>query len=598
MHTGLTASDKQIALIKSLSWLLLGLLVFVAAIVGFFHPAVILAVYAAIGTFLLRRFFKHGESFRYSKEALCVSLILLIGVSIISSFTTPTIFSGRDQGTISEAAIRLAQNHQFSFSTPATQTFFSLYGPGKALNFPGFYYNQDGSLIAQFPLAYISWLAFFYSLFGLVGITIANAVLLYFFTFSFYSLCRYYLSRAFASLALAFIFSSFIFGWFTKFTLSENMALALVWTLIFSLVHFLKKPTGLSYATFAVSAMLLVFTRIEGVAILLTSSLLIFYTKPARAYLKKDTSRLIAVPLIIFSIIFAINTFIDINFYREIVKALLNSLIGRESGIDLLEKANAIPPLYNLRIFILYGIMGFLVLGAIATIKLLRTKNYASLIPLFIVAPTLVYLIDSHISLDQPWMLRRYLFSIVPVALIYSVILLSQWWMTAHGKSQKILLRSAVLAIIFLLFACNLNASARFFTYSENRGLLEQSKQLSASFSANDLVLLDRNVTGDGWAMISGPMSFLWGKNAVYFFNAGDLDKIDYSAYEQVYLVVPNASSQLNTATITNHDLVYYRPYHLHAERLDALHATTPNSVNFPSKVSKDITGSIYIIKK
>ena len=98
---------------------------------------------------------------------------------LISLFTTPTIFTGRDQGSISEAAAHLAQNHQITFTTSASEEFFRLYGPGKAENFPGFYYTDDGKLSTQFPLPYTAWLAMLYGVFGVTGFVFANALLFY-----------------------------------------------------------------------------------------------------------------------------------------------------------------------------------------------------------------------------------------------------------------------------------------------------------------------------------------------------------------------------------------------------------------------------------
>lgn len=598
MHTELTESDRRIVLAKSLSWLLLGSLVFCSAIAGVFYPIAVAILFAGGIGLLVSYFLKKKSFFHFSKELLAVSLLILLGVVAISLFATPTIFSGRDQGTISEAAIRLAQDNHFGFSTPASQTFFSLYGKGKALNFPGFYYNQDGSLVPQFPLAYISWLAFFYSLFGLMGITIANALLLYFFILSFYTLGRTYLSRNFSMLLLIFVFTSFCFGWFAKFTLSENMALALAWTMILALRALLKKPDALSYTVFSVSAILMVFTRIEGFALLLTSAFIIWTNGPARQYLKKNFFWMVIVPAGILLLLFAFNIRIDINFYREIAKALLNSLIGRESGIDLIEKANTIPSYYTTGILILYGMMGFLLLAGASVTRLLLRKNYSILLPFLVIFPTLAYLFDSHISLDQPWMLRRYLFTILPAAILYSTILLQAWWTTGEKTNQKRYLRPTAALVCAILVAYNINATARFFTYSENKQLLEKGNQFSSTFSSNDLVLLDRNVTGDGWAMLSGPMSFLWGKSAAYFFNIQDLDKIDYSRYAHVYLIIPDTDSQINTATITDHELVFYQPYRLPLERLDIVGATTSQSVRFPAKISKEITGKIYLVTK
>ena len=110
-----------------------------------------------------------------------ISLISLLFIIFLSFSTEPTVFSGRDQGSFSEAAVRLSQNHQLEFETLVSQEFFKIYGQGTALNFPGFSYTADGKLITHFSIGYIAWLAVFYSLFGLSGLAIANGVLFFIF---------------------------------------------------------------------------------------------------------------------------------------------------------------------------------------------------------------------------------------------------------------------------------------------------------------------------------------------------------------------------------------------------------------------------------
>jgi len=80
-----------------------------------------------------------------------------------------------DISTQSEAAAWLAQNHHVTFAIPASEEFFRLYGPGKAENFPGFYYTDDGKLTTRFLPPYTAWLA----MFGVVGLAFANALLFY-----------------------------------------------------------------------------------------------------------------------------------------------------------------------------------------------------------------------------------------------------------------------------------------------------------------------------------------------------------------------------------------------------------------------------------
>ena len=129
----------------ALFWIILSWLGFLAALAGFFYWWIFAGYFAISAAILLRAFLSKKISLKNLKEVslifpiALISLITLVIIIVLSLSATPTIFSGRDQGAISEAAIRLAQNHQLEFYNPVSGEFFKIYGAGKALNFPGFY---------------------------------------------------------------------------------------------------------------------------------------------------------------------------------------------------------------------------------------------------------------------------------------------------------------------------------------------------------------------------------------------------------------------------------------------------------------------------
>ena len=127
-----------------------------------------------------------------------VIIVALLYATYIGVVSEPTLFSGRDQGSIAEAAFRLAHNSELAFATPASDSFFQIYGPGTALNFPGFAYTKEGYLLTQFPLGYTAWLASFVALFGLAGYAIGNALLLFLFLLSLYALLRLFVHPFYA----------------------------------------------------------------------------------------------------------------------------------------------------------------------------------------------------------------------------------------------------------------------------------------------------------------------------------------------------------------------------------------------------------------
>lgn len=537
-HSEITPVDYEVFFIKVSLWVLfLGWTTFMFALFGFFYKWLIAAALLIGAAWMGKIFFKKNYLKNISLEMWLASIVLTALTIGFLSFSSPSVFSGRDQGALSEAAVRLAQNHNLEFSTPQSSTFFQIYGPGKALNFPGFHYTKDGSLMTQFPLVYIAWLGAFFLFFGASGFAIANGILLLFFLLAFYLLIRKFLSWRYGLLLMLFTATSFSFFWFSRLTLSENMALTLVWLMILSLMTFMEERSFFHYKIFFFCSALLVFTRIEGIALMLTSYAVLFLNAGTRTFLLSNRRKTILLPGIFFAFFFVLNGIKDFYFYKEIIKALFFPMKTASSGTMDSAIQPPVQQLYLTRLFLIYGYLGFLITSAISIAHLFIQKRFKLLIPFFLTLPTWTYLFDSHISSDHPWMLRRFAFTLIPVFIFYSVILFSFW---KQERRRFILLRSFFLGILaLLLLAGNIPTFAKYLTYSENRNLLVQTSTFAENFSAQDLVLMDKNVAGSGWAMPTGPMSFFFGKNTVYFFNPADLNKINTKPFENVYLVIP-----------------------------------------------------------
>jgi hypothetical protein len=591
--TKLSPIDYQIFLFKALFWVGAAWIGFAAALGGFFYAPLLWVLIFIFGIYLTYYFiFKCQYSIIFSREMLIISALSLFAIVLFSFFSTPTIFSGRDQGAISEAAVRLVQNHTFEFSTPVSTEFFKIYGPGRALNFPGFYYTSQGNLTTQFPLVYTVWLALFYSLFGITGFIIANAILLLIFLISFFLLIRLFLDFKYALPTFFFAITSFAFMWFLKFTLTENMALPLLWLLILALMLFLKSSRKLHYFIFIASAMLLFFTRIEGVAFLAVSVIIISLNKNARKFIMEKTVSRFFLPIIFFVIIFIANIFRDLSFYREIAKALLSPFMSPQVRyLDVLENS-ALPAFYIDKVFLIYGLFGFFAIGFISICFYIWKKELYKLIPFFIVLPTFIYFLDPHITSDHPWMLRRFMFSLLPAGIFYAGLLIGKG--LENKKKKSIVIFSGIFAI--LLIAANLPAFLNYLTFSENKNLNNQVKLLADDFYSHDLILIDRETTTDGWSMISGPLSFLYGKNSAYFFNTNDLSKLDLGKFNNVYLIAPNKQVSYYLNSTIGNQLTLKSAYHFSFSKLNM--QQNANKAILPEKKEFSANGKIFKIIK
>lgn len=615
----------------SIFWITISWGLFLLALSGIFYwwnTALLIAIITTGGA----RFI-FSSTFKISKNFIIVNLILISITAVFIFFSSPTVFSGRDQGSISQAAIRLAQNGQLEFSTPASTDFFNInitqkdrlknclidnlddfhnnnslkskfYNiycqaktSAKAFNFPGFFYTSEGNLVTQFPIVYTAWLALFYSYLGILGFKIANGFLLYFSFLALY-LVIYKLSnlQKFSIKAklltqistLAIIFTSFCFMWFSKFTLTENIATPILWTGVLSLIFLtnskIKEISSRKSIFFLllISLGLLIFTRIEGIVFFFLAILFLLINKNSKEYFRENFAKIILPPIIVIGIIFVWNLNVDIYFYKSIAKATLENI--SENNLDV-AKNNSLLTILNLfKIFGLYGLLLPIIIGLMGIFYLAKTKKYKSLIPLFIIFPSFFYILSPQITMEHPWMLRRFTFSILPTFIIYSVILISKTYY------KKNIILGSVITLIIISF--NYQSFNRYLTFMPEKNLLQETEELGQNFSGQDLVLIDQLASGDNFAMIADPMSSIFGKNAAYFFNIDDLHKIDKSKYNKIYLIIPENKENYYKGTYLKDKMTFIKEYSIEFDTL----RLEKKSFSLPAKEVKITKGKIFQI--
>ncbi len=535
--------------------------------------------------------------FRLAPTDLRIVFIVTLFYALFIGFTSePTLFSGRDQGSIAEAAYRLATNTELAFSTPGSESFFQIYGPGTALNFPGFAYTKEGYLITQFPLGYTAWLGSFVSLFGLSGFAIGNAILLFLFFFFFYQLLRLFVHPYYATAGLAIAMTSFLPSWFAKITLTENLAVFLFIFLVYNLILFFREGKFLFYAGILLSGGLFAFTRIEGFAFLFLALLLIAFHPHTRALFRTYPFKSIILPGILFVFIFLRDFFLNLPYYKMIGKALFKFLRGFSDHALTLGSGET--GSFGLgSVFFLYGFLVLSLLGFFGILYLLRKKQWLMLIPAMIALPTFLYLFSPNITPDHPWMLRRYLFTLFPTLLFSAVLCIA---LLFSRKDETVALeqprgkRLFLGSLIFLgLILLQYPAWSAQFSFAEGRGLKNQIATFTQEFSDKDLILVDPNATGDGFAMLTGPGQFLFGKNTIYFFNPYDLPALDTSSFERVFLLAPQ-ESQARYAAVFGERLIFKKTVTFTLEQFENLSLVGGNDFRLPKKTTLQTTNSLF----
>jgi hypothetical protein len=458
--------------------------------------------------------------------------LALVASFATSYFATPTVFGGRDQGSLAIAAINLAKQGSFNFSTPESRDLFKKYGPGKALNYPGFDYTKNGDLETRFPKAYVAYLAAHFKFFGLKGIQYANFLPLFLFLLFFWLLLKKFFPESVSFFGFLLAASFFPFMWFAKYALTETLALSLVWIGIYFLISCRHRVSTnidvrclqIALVVFALSALV----RIEGIAFFLLAAIYILILNRKKIItLPKNFYKYLSISTLLLLILYLYLNFPTLfDSLKNIAKAFLPN-----STKDSVPSANLYA--YIFRVFFNYNIFVYLVLGLIGIVGLLKDirKNFAKpeFAIVFVFFPAFFYLITPQITLDDPWLLRRFVFAVFPALIFFSIYALNRFFV--H--------RIFLFAVLAGLLVANVAVSSRFITLSENKGLLDQVEKISERFGPKDLVLVDRMATGSGYSLASEPMSALFGKNAVYFFNAADLEFIDQKRYENIYLIAP-----------------------------------------------------------
>lgn len=505
---------------------------------GLFGPSWF-AAYGFLGAILIA-YFRHQAYTFIHDNALLIVVSALLAIGFSSLIHQQTFFSGRDQGSLSLAAIELAQGGKLYSSFPAQQEFFMIYGPGKALNFPGFFYTHSGNLTSQFPLPTIAWYASFFAIFGLLGFSIANSLLLFLFFVSFVLLGISFVGKRHLPIFFLLLASACTTYWFFRFTLSENMMVAFVWMTLWLLILPLRAVQvgnqSKQYIFFlTLLIILLPLIRIEGFFMAAIAFVIVWANSMLRSTLLQHRA-ILYLSLAVGISLLVINAAFSLPFYKTIAKALMESSLFTHTSPKNLVTENPEITFSLFSVLFLYGLLPVIIIGvgAIVAFSKRNRKDIPRFFPFLISFPSFAYVVHSFISLDHPWMLRRFAFAFIPCCAWYAALFIGEM-----KNSQKIRLTLVASLLFWLIFLSHIIVMGYLFPAQTSTNLLQETERLSNSFHKDDLVLVDRLASGDPHAMLAGPMHSLFGLNAVYFFNPNDAFKISRERFPHVFLLVP-----------------------------------------------------------
>lgn len=560
--------------------ILLGLFAYALASLGIFSHFVLSLI--SIPLFLVSFFFLVHFLVYESKWAR-VAFFVSVAVPVFLLFDSdPFFYSGRDQGAIAEAAILLSQSGDLRTTSLISAIFFEIYGAGKALHFPGFHYTLSGELVTQFPIGTTAFFGTFVTIFGIGGLVIASGFLLCFSLFTLFLLVRA-LSTEYIALG-AFLVGcvSFLPLWAARLPLSENLFLFVFLLLSFMLLQFLEHPNRNRYILILLTGALLSTVRIEGIFSFIAAAALLLFSPAGKAFFSKQRSEFLLSSLVLSILFLAFNLATNLPLFRSIFGATMDHLVSSPSGGTDQSPAFLLWPL-----FASYGLLLPFAFGLLGTVLLVIRKTWSALIPAFLALPAFLFFFDPNITPDHPWMLRRFLFSLWPALMITFPIALDHLF--GHSRAS-VPSRTAIGGFFILIFLLSLPATYSLISFREYDGLTEQTARVASKIRPNDLLLLDREGTGDPYAIPAAPLRLDHDRNAVYFFNPADYEKIPEENFGHIYLLAPERNLKILWNDLPA-DLV---PVDSFRFSFDRLHPTPLSDPTFPGRETVTTESILY----
>lgn len=504
------------------------ILVYLQLIGGFYSTISVLITVVAVFLLVLYLLFDlvHFHTLFKGPFKLSLSEIYALMGSGIIALLTPlsfhnTFFGGRDNGVYSNTALFITQHNTFIIK--------------EFVNFPGWVPVGD-IYRSAFYLAYPTYLSIYTTLIGPAGIQLSNILISFIGLLALYltaqHLTKNWISGMFTIVVYA---SSYAFVWFSKDTFTEMLALPFLWVVIFNTLKFLSVEEDwkklFRWTAITVSLHFLLLFRGEMVftytALVICFFIALKISVPFRTFIRQKI-KFISLIYGLSTVPFIIHiTTIERGFIEAVISEIIRRVVETQQLLFIsyqIETTGTVPqyapppwemryhfPQFMASIFDQYGLLLVLLTIPLLFILLTKNKEKTKLIQygfiFFIMLPQLTFLLRPDIALDQPWMLRRFLYTVIPMIYIFFVSFIAFFF----KKSPRV-----AIAIGILIASANLAQSFQFFFHNEGRGFIKQAGVLSGQFTSNDRIFVDQYASGE--MKIADPMYFLFQKNTYWLY--------------------------------------------------------------------------------
>lgn len=452
----------------------------------------------------------------YSEDYIAILLVLFFGI-VSCTFFHHSLYGVRDEGVYANAGIGLVNK----------QTLFIR----EFINFPG-WTKQNDYYIPQFPFATMSLISSNYLIFKESGIYLTNLLPIIIGGLSLFFVCQGIIKNRYAILILYFTFYPVI--WFSRRTSSELMFFCAIWFSCLLLKKVLNSDFKYIYSLILLASVLPLI-RIDGLMYFgILIFLILFVVKTVILNIKYILFFLISITTFAYYYLFLGN-----NYLSSIVNLLNGHQLTTISnsgqlyyGANLLGQ-NIIPYIYeviskyNLSIYI-FSVFACL-MALIANLyknKFNDKKQIFFILMILINLPTFYYLTNFSISHDQPWFLRRYVYSVIPISVICLVYLI---------ELSKVLSK----IIIGILIIINLYISYPILYFREYIEMKSEVDKIALNFSQNNtIVLIDTNATD--WYRITTELYFRKGIMAYYIDEKNPIDYLikNIDKNKKIFLII------------------------------------------------------------
>jgi len=525
-------------IVLSFAVVLLGWIALVLTLASAFYLAILIPVILIIVvavTVYLKRYKSFGKPAR--SEVLALAFVLIFAV-LTSVYFHDTFSGGRDDGLYTNHAVYLSQNHSLSVDGYS--------------NLPGLFSVDDSYTSIRYP-GYVAWVALNCIIFGTAGVYVSNFLLIIIGLMSLYFIGKKIKNGKVGIITVIMLATAFPFIWFTRRTFSEILLFALIWFAILCFIEAHDRKQSRFWIPMFFACGLSLATRSEALPIIiLLFVIFVFLVFREKEKLISKWGIVIFLITLVPFIYWSAATHVGQFWFNDTISQYKSIFISSSSsvsvtpveGVSTLRSHQAQFVFQMLSEYSLYWFILLIPLAFIGSFIKKDKKVFKYLfITLLIILPTFVYLIRPYITIDQPWFLRRYVFTILPFAFLCSSIFLFE------VIKRKVTLSLVVIMIIIL----NLVVASPILAFSDNKGMLKNMENLCGDLSAQDLILVDRYTLKN--YMMADPMFFVYGKHALWL--DGDNSSVAYdegyyqirsavnfSQFEHIYIITNPSRSQ------------------------------------------------------